>query len=402
VTARLACLAWLAACGGSSARPTGDAARTQVVARGDIVDRQFLTGELRAASSLALPVPRTDAWVLTIRWMAEDGAMVKAGDKVVEFDNTPFTAQLSEKHLAVLEAETTLRETHDLGAIATMTKDTELRQHQIALDKATVHAAVPADLLTGRDAQERQLDEQRAAIATEKATLELAAQRDQAALEDQIKQIELDKTRNAIATAEATIAQLVVTAPRDGMFVIDEFPWDHHKIRTGDTVQAGMTVATLPDLSEPMLVRAELSDVDDGRVAVGMIGTCTLDAFPGDAMPCTVARMTPVARGPGASSLRRTFAVELDLGTSSPARMRPGMSVKIELHPHTATAAVIVPRGAIVHPARGPSAPGAEHAQVRLASGELRDVTFGLCDAQGCAAEAGIAAGDVVMIGGAR
>jgi len=36
-----------------------------------------------------------------------------------------------------------------------------------------------------------------------------------------------------------------------------------------------------------------------------------------------------------------------------------------------------------------------------MASGELRDVTLGLCDAQGCAAEAGVSAGEVVVLGGA-
>jgi hypothetical protein len=35
-----------------------------------------------------------------------------------------------------------------------------------------------------------------------------------------------------------------------------------------------------------------------------------------------------------------------------------------------------------------------------MATGALREVTLGLCDAQACAAEAGVAAGDVVVIGG--
>jgi len=386
-----------AGCGGDLARSsTGEPARTQTVRPGAIVDRQFLTGEIRAASSQALTTPRTDTWQLVIRWLADDGASIKAGDKVLEFDNSAFTAQIAEKHLAVLEAEMALREARDLGAIATATKETELRQHQIALDKATVRAGVPADLLAGRDAQDRQLAHKRAEAAVEKAARELAAQRDEARLGERVKQIELDKTRNAIAAAEATIAQLVVTAPRDGMIVIENHPWLGRKIRVGDTVQPGMTIVSLPDMAQAMAVRAELSDVDDGRIAVGMAGTCTLDAYPGDAAPCTVVRVTPVARSKGETSLRRTFAVDLDLGKTDPVRMRPGMSVKVELRPRTVTAAVVVPRGAVLEP----GAPG-RSARVRLATGELRDVTLGLCDAQGCAAEAGVVAGDVVVVEGA-
>jgi biotin carboxyl carrier protein len=395
------------ACGGAAARPaTGEPVRTQVVQRGDIVDRQFLTGEIRAARSVGLTTPRTDTWQLVIRWLADDGASIKAGDKVLEFDNSSFTEKLAEKHLAVLEAEMALREARDLGAITTATKDTELRQNQIALDKATVRAGVPADLLAGRDAQERQLARKRAEVAVDKATHELAAQREEAALQERVKQIELDKARSAVATAEAAIAQLVVTAPRDGLVVLEDHPWLGRKMRIGDTVQPGMTILSLPDLGEPMAVRAELSDVDDGRIAVGMVGTCTLDAYPGDATPCTVARMTPVARNKGESSLRRSFAIDLDLGaapgTPSATRMRPGMSVKVMLRPHAVTGAIVVPRGAIVAPEPAPGNPGAadHRPKVRLASGELRDVKLGPCDAQGCAAEAGIAVGDVVAIGG--
>src|SRR5437868_9173722 len=120
-------LAWLAvgaACHGEHARPAGDeAGRTVTVGRGEIVDRQCMTGELRAATAVGMTVPRTDSWQLAIRWLADEGTLVKAGDKVLEFDNSQFTAQLSEKHLAVLEAEMTMRGARDLSAIETASKD---------------------------------------------------------------------------------------------------------------------------------------------------------------------------------------------------------------------------------------------------------------------------------------
>lgn len=395
----LVCLLGCAACGGEVTLPAADEpVRTVKVARGEVIDRELITGELRAASSISLTVPRTDAFQLTIRWLAEDGAIVKAGDKVLEFDNSAVTAQLAEKHLQMLEAAMTLRSTQDLLAIETETKATELRQRQIALDKATVLANVPAELLPGRDAQERQLAKKRAEVAVAKAEHELDAQRKQAALELRIKQIEHDKARRAIEAAEKTIADLVLTAPRDGLIVVEDHPWGlGRKIRIGDVVHPGASVASLPDLSQAMTVHAELSDVDDGRVAVGMTGTCTLDAYPGDPVACTVKDLTPVARSKGEGSLRRTFSIVLQLASTDPARMRPGMSVKVVLPARTLANAVAVPRGAIVPPAPG-DAEGA--ARVRMASGELRPVTLGVCGAQTCAVEAGVADGDVVAIGG--
>ncbi len=158
-----------------------------------------------------------------------------------------------------------------------------------------------------------------------------------------------------------------------------------------------MTVVSLPDMTRSMRVHAELSDVDDGRVAVGMTGTCTLDAYPGDPISCTVKDLTPVARSKGEGSLRRAFAVVLDLGKTDPARMRPGMSVKIELHPQMLRDAIVVPRGAIAVPEPGTA--GATP-RVRMATGELRAVTLGPCGAQACAVEAGVTAGEAVLVGG--
>jgi hypothetical protein len=330
MTARLLwCLIGCAACHGEIERPAvGEPVRTAKVGRGDIVDRQLMTGELRAASAAVLTVPRTDSWQLAIRWLADDGALVKAGDKVVEFDNSAFTAQLEEKHLGLIEAEMTLRGVQDLGAIETASKQTELRQHRIALEKATVRADVPGDLLTGRETQERQLENKRAEIAVEKAEHALAAQRDEAALELRVKQIELDKARRAIESAEKTIADLVLVAPRGGLIVVQDHPWLGRKIHVGDTVQPGMTVASLPDLAEPMLVHAELSDVDDGRIAVGMAGTCTLDAYPGDPMSRVRStrstwRGSPIASRSCCSSMRCRMSSSAARSLRSPGPCRP-------------------------------------------------------------------------------
>ena len=394
-------LVFAAACSGQPAQHTaGEVVRLAKVARRDVVDRVLLTGELKAASAIDMPVPRTDSWQLAIRWLVEDGTQVKAGDRVVEFDNSAFTKQLEEKKLALLEAEMTLRSTEALGRIDAASKQTELDQAKIALAKATLKADVPADLLSGRDSQERQLEKKRCEIAVKKAEEALASSKQQQALEMKVKEIELDKAKRAIDAAIETIGELVLKAPRDGVAVIDNHPWEGRKFHVGDTVQPGMTIVTLPDTNTPMQVEADLSDVDDGRAAVAMTGMCTLDAYAAEPIPCTVKDLTPVARIEGQKSLRRAFAVTLTLASTKD-KMRPGMSVKVELK-RGAVPALVVPRGAIVPKMEGPGfAPGPggdKQPRVRLADGTLRDVTLGACDEQGCAVEKGVSEGEVVRL----
>jgi multidrug efflux pump subunit AcrA (membrane-fusion protein) len=406
--------AWLlvlAACGGGGAvEPMAtEAVRTQAVHRRDIVERVVLTGEVHAEASENMVVPRTENGPLAIRWMAEDGEAVKAGDKVLELDNSAVTKALEDKRLAVVDAEMTLKAAEDIAAMETQSKITELAQHKIAFDKATVKASVPGDLLSGREAQDRALDKRRMEVAFNKAQEALAAQKQEAALDLQVKRIDLDKAKRAIDAAEKTIAELVLAAPRAGVVVVETHPWEGRKFHTGDTVQAGMTIITMPDLSRPMEVRAELSDVDDGLITTGMPGSCTLDAYPTQPVTCAVKELAPVARTKGQDSLRRAFAVVVSLSTSDPARMRPGMSVKVELKRPPVANALVVPRAAIVDksgepPTRSTAASGAETigktVRVRMSSGEARDVTLGACDAQGCAVEHGLADGDVVIVGG--
>jgi hypothetical protein len=152
-------------------------------------------------------------------------------------------------------------------------------------------------------------------------------------------------------------------------------------------VQPGMTIVTLPDTNTPMQVEADLSDVDDGRAAVAMTGTCTLDAYAAEPIPCTVKDLTPVARIEGQKSLRRAFAVTLTLASSKD-KMRPGMSVKVELQ-RGRVPALVVPRGAVDF---------GKQPRVRLADGSLRDVTLGPCDEQGCAVEKGVSEGEEVRL----
>jgi multidrug resistance efflux pump len=287
----------------------------------------------------------------------------------------------------------TLAGARALSALDIATKELELRQHQLELQKTTVNADVSPDLLSGREAQDRQLKKKEAQIAADKAAQDLAAQKAEAALDLRVKQIDADKARATIETAEHTIAGLVVVAPSDGVTVVNDHPWTGRKLHITDQVPAGTPVVSLPDLAHGMRVRADLSDVDDGRVQVGAVGTCTLDAYPGEPIACTVDQLTPVARPKtGQGSLRRAFTVELALATSDAARMRPGMSVEVELHAAELDAALVVPRAAVMR--------DQTTARVQLSTGELREVALGPCDAQACAVTRGLVDGERVVIGG--
>ncbi len=383
----------LAACsGGNASKQTASEEAPRIVhaARGQVSDRVLVTGRLDSTSSEELRVPRTEAWELPVRWIAEDGAAVKKGDRVLEFDNSQFTASLEEKKLAVLDAISAFNTFEGVTTLELQTKQFALQTARISLDKAKTLAAVPEDLLDGRTYQERQLEQKRAQAAVEQAEKDYNAAKATTDLDRKVKQIELEKAKTQIANAETAIKALVLVAPRDGVAIIGDHPWEGRKFQVGDTAQPGWTMIEMPDFSAGMEVRAQLSDVDDGRVSVGMTGTCTLDAYPADALPCTVKDLMPVATG-DRESLRRGFSMVLTLEKADRDRMRPGMAVKVELKRAPLTA-LVVPRGAVQFGGDG-------KARVKVGAA-LREVELDGCDAQGCAVKAGITERDELVIGG--
>ena len=363
------------------------AERTATVREGDVVPRVLLTGALRPVNAVELFVPPADQ-ALAIHWLVADGTIVAAGDRVAELDRAPFDTVLHDLHTASRTQEATYEVQRRGTEVTLQGKRYDVRRAEIERDRAAMHAQIPADLQLGRTAQENQLHliQTETRLASTRNDLEAAIQ--QSALEQRVQDILRDKTRRSIANTEQAIAALEIHAPRAGVAVIETRDDTGRKYAVGEQVLPAMALVSMPDLARPMEVTAALSDVDDGRVATGMTGTCTLDAYPADPVDCTVETVAPVAQPqPGRDSLRKSFAVTLSLAHVEPARLRPGMAFEVELK-RAPVHALVVPRAAVF----------ASH-HVALASGEIRVVELGPCDAQQCAIARGLAAGDVVVVG---
>ncbi|HKV06830.1 MAG TPA: efflux RND transporter periplasmic adaptor subunit [Thermoanaerobaculia bacterium] len=369
----LLCPSLLAGClGGARAEGEGD---ELVVRRGTFRERVLLTGELEAERGDALVVPRTDSFQLQIRWIAEDGVGVKAGDRVVEFDNSSFASSIEEKRLSESDAASQLDRTAADARTSLAEKEFTVEQRRADVEKARIQAGVSKDLLPLAEYQDRQLALRRAEMELAKAVDDLASYRKASASEIAVQRITLDKSRREIRIAQEAISALTLRAPRDGMVLAAQHPWEGRKIQEGDSVWTGMTVATLPDLSS-MVVEASLSDVDDGRIAPGMRVVCVLDAYPSRVFPGRVVEITPVARDAARSPLLRYFPVRIALDKPDPARMRPGMSVRVEVMGPEIKDAVLAPRAGLDLTAEPP--------QALLAGGGTAPVRIRSCSASEC------------------
>lgn len=373
------------ACSGAvsqEAEPAGP--RPLAVRRGDFAERVLLTGELVAERAERLSVPRSRVWQVQIRQLERHGEPVRTGQVVVGFDNSALAADLEDRKLALAQSESEL----DRAAAEAAQKEAEKRfavaQREVELAKARLAAEVPAELLPARDHQERRLALQRAEVGLAKAREELASQLVATRSDLEVRRITLDKSRRDIAAAEEGIAALELRSPGDGLLLVGDHPWQGRRIQVGDTLWPGIVVAEIPDLASLHVV-AQLPDVDDGRVEAGMAAECVLDAWPEEVRPCRVREVAPLAEEEHQNSLRRFIRVLLDLDGVDPERMRPGMSVRVEVLARAEPGVLLAPRAALDLTGERPRA--------RRADG-WRDVELGACAAQECVVTAGLAEGD--------
>jgi multidrug resistance efflux pump len=334
-----------------------------------------------AVSSESLVVPRIPTWQTTVRWLEAEGAVVKAGQRLVEFDTASFAQDLGDKRLAAEQADSDLSQAQADRDSQTAEKEWLVTQKTIAVEKAKIAAAIPAEFIRGKDFQENQLALERARTELDKATEDLAAYKTSSEETLRQKQIALEKARRELEAAELAMEGMVLKAPRDGILVVADHPWQGRKIEVGDSVWVGMPVVSLPDLQR-MQVEAKLSDVDDGRVTPGLPVICVLDAYPDRTYAGTVKEITPVAQEAAGRSLRRAYNVRIALDGSDTARMRPGMSVKVDVRPPARDSVLLAPRAGL--DLSGPTP------RARLEAGGTADVKLGPCNDETCVVEGGI------------
>ena len=245
------------ACTGAQAdlpRNPGERASTQLVRRGRLVERIFLTGTVEAINAVTITAPRVPGGQLQIRWMEEDGAFVRKGQKVLEFANAAFASDLEDKKLSASKARKELLKLASQTNAETAEKAFAVEQQKTEMEKARLEANVPKELLPLREYQERQLKLQRAGAAYEKAREDHATHVSTKQQELAIQELSLQKTLYEIRVAEDAIEALILEAPRDGVILIGDIPWEGRKLQEGDNVWRGFVIMRLPDLSNMRVV----------------------------------------------------------------------------------------------------------------------------------------------------
>ncbi|MEO8215627.1 MAG: efflux RND transporter periplasmic adaptor subunit [Acidobacteriota bacterium] len=352
-----------------------------VVRRGDFQRRILLTGQLDTKRSEVLSVPPLPTWQTNIKWMAEDGIAVKAGEKIAELDNTSFVSNLEQQKIAVTEARNALAEYEANSQGDREEKKFEYDRTLNELKKAQVKAAVPSDVLARRDYEDAQLAVKRADTEFRKAEELLRAANVGIGAERQNLELKLSAAIRELERSQSAINLMTIHSPMDGTILFADHPWEGRKLQQGDPVWVGFPIARIPDLSTLQVI-ADLWDVDDGKISAGDRALVTLDAFPAETFQGRVASIAPVAQQPDRASQRRSFRTLVQLDRTDFEKMRPGFSVRVVVLHGLRRNELLVPRAAVDWTEARP--------RVRTSDGQVLIASLGPCNTNECVVTGGI------------
>ena len=326
---------------------------TADVTRGDFVDYIQIRGDIRPAKSIQLAAPLDAGGELQIVKLVKNGATVKKGEVVVEFDATQLKQRLMERQSELKTAEGEIEQSLAQTKITAEQRQTEILKAKYDVERAKLDLGkrdIVSRLeyenakLSLADAEQRLKEIEAKSLSTAAAIeAELTARRrrrDKA-------QGDVDRTLRSInalkleAPADGTVN--ILTNPRSG----NPFGGGGVEFREGDRAWAGAGILELPDLSSIHL-EARLDESDRGRLKVGQAATVKIEAVPGKEFPAKVDLISVLARVDFSSGWPpvRNFDLGLVLDEHD-ARIRPGMTATARIATDRMPNVTLVPAEAI-------------------------------------------------------
>jgi multidrug efflux pump subunit AcrA (membrane-fusion protein) len=303
---------------------------TTRVKRSDVVITVTARGELSGGNSEMLSAPMTGGGETAITYMREPGELVKPGDVVVKFDTTEQEYNLKEAEADLAEAEQQVIQTK-------ADNDAKEEETRYALEQAKADIR-QAELEARRNPLLAEIVARQNTLALEEAKdhlrqleHDLANHQATSAAAVAIQEAARNKAKVKAETARQNIENMTLKAKSGGYVSIQQnsngnmMYWGMQlpMLQVGDTVNAGMAVAQIPDLKE-WEVTASIGELDRGHLSPGQQVQVSIVALPGK----TFAGKIKEIGGTMGPPWNRRFNCKIALsGISS--EMRPGMTSNI-------------------------------------------------------------------------
>ena len=324
---------------------------TAAVTRGTFIDYLQLRGEIRPIRSITLTAPSSGS-DLQIVELAKNGAPVKAGDVVVQFDTTVQQRTLETKQSELKQAESEIQKAEAELRRREQAARTDLDQARGAVARARIDLT-KQEILSPRDGKKLAIVLANAEQKVKELAGKMQAERTSAEADVTIARQKRDKARFDVADTERIIAAMTIRAPSAGSINLlpnfrasAMYSNSAPEFRPGDRAYFGAPIAELPDLSTVQL-SCHFDEEDRARVQTGRAVLVKVDAIPNRELKGEVAEISMMAKPDFRSwPPTRNFDVIVTLKDTD-ANLRPGMSAGARVELEHLPGVLLVPSAAI-------------------------------------------------------
>lgn len=322
-----------------------DDVATIEVRAGRFVREVTATGTLKAVRATPIVVPPETGRQQKVAFLARDGASLKAGDPVVEFDPWEAEKEAADGKADLASARAKIEKTRaESGKTArSLTLDRDVAKDE--LDRAQTFELTDQTLYSRNAIIESTLDRELSAKKADVTGRKLATSGKLSAADQALGEIEAGKAQVKIGNAETGLRSLRIVAPHDGLLVLVR-NWSGETTFVGDSVWPGEKLAEIPDLSQ-LEARVFVLEADAAGLKPGLPARLAIEGRPGAEHAAKVSRVDPLAKPRDRQSPVKYFETTLALDETDPSLMMPGQRVRAVVRLEEAERVIAIPRGAL-------------------------------------------------------
>ena len=322
--------------------PTAD------VKRKEFVDYLEVKGEVKALRSVTIAAPY-GAGDLQILKLAVNGAKVKKGDVLVEFDNTTVKQKLAQDQSALKSAEAENQQSRAAARLKEEKNLTDVMTANYDVQKARMDAS-KQEILSAIEGEQAKLKLADAEQKVKEAEAKLKADRSSAAADLASKKQKHDQAAFQVQLDEHSLASLALRAPLDGVVALQNH-WQPQgsptPFKPGDRAWPGAAIAELPDPST-LKISARIEEAERGQLKLGQTGMVRIEAVPDGSFEGRIETISPTASLDFNAGwpVPRNFTVEVALANTD-ARLTPGMGAVVRVAVDRVADGIVIPSSAL-------------------------------------------------------
>jgi HlyD family secretion protein len=321
---------------------------TAEVKRKEFVEYLEVKGEVKALRSVIIAAPY-GAGDLQIMNLAANGAKVKKGDVLVEFDNTTVKQKLAQDQSALKSAEAEIQQSRAAARLKEEQDLTDVMAAKFAAQKAQLDASKQeiVSVIEGEEAKLKLADAEQKVKENE---AKLNADRSAAKADLASKKQKQDQAAFQVQQDEHSLASLALHAPLDGVVALQNH-WQPQggptPFKPGDRAWPGAAIAELPDPST-LKISARIEEAERGQLKLGQTGAVRIEAVPDGSFEGRIEIISPTASLDFNAGwpVPRNFTVEVALANSD-ARLAPGMGAVVRVAVDRVANGIVIPSSAL-------------------------------------------------------